>query len=429
MAKFNFNLRYPNADCETPLNLVIRNNNEKTVFLTDLSIHPKNWNAKTQTARETKTFRDAVNFNTELENIRNNYKSAFLEFKVIHKRQPSLIEFREYFIKDAENITQIETPKESLFTFIEKVIEQSKTRTNRRTGKTFSVNTIKVFNQCNRLLTEFNKKKYSIDFENIDLDFFHDFKAFMVKKEYSQNTIAKHFITLKSFLNEATEQGVNKNLAYKSKRFSAPQVEVESIFLNDLELTALYNVDLTKNLKLDRVRDLFLTGCYTGLRFSDFSQITPKSIKGPNIEITTQKTNETVIIPIHPRLKTIMAKYKGKYANSLPPSISNQNMNGYLKDVCKEVECLKVDINKTSKKGNRTINETVKKHDLVTTHTARRSFATNLYLQGFPSINIMKLTGHRTEKSFLKYIKITPKDNADKLLIHWKKINTKLKIS
>ena len=212
MAKFNFNLRYPNADCETPLNLVIRNNNEKTVFLTDLSIHPKNWNAKTQTARETKTFRDAVNFNTELENIRNNYKSAFLEFKVIHKRQPSLIEFREYFIKDAENITQIETPKETLFTFIEKVIEQSKTRTNRRTGKTFSVNTIKVFNQCNRLLTEFNKKKYSIDFENIDLDFFHDFKAFMVKKEYSQNTIAKHFITLKSFLNEATEQGVNKNI-------------------------------------------------------------------------------------------------------------------------------------------------------------------------------------------------------------------------
>lgn len=445
MAKFYYQLRDVKSKGKTPIVLVATFKDLRIKCKTDLKIEPIYWNLKEKTiidfkdlATESKeVIKEIERVNKKLSFLKTVADDTFNYFEFITKTIPTWSEFSNLFYKNAgleitdTTTKQLPEPiKETLFTFIAKVIEQSKTRTNRRTGKTFSVNTIKVFNQCNRLLTEFNKTKRKIDFENIDLDFFHDFKAFMVKKEYSQNTIAKHFITLKSFLNEATEQGINKNLAYKSKRFSAPQVEVETIFLNDLELTALYELDLSANLKLDRVRDLFLTGCYTGLRFSDFSQITPESIKGPNIEITTQKTNETVIIPIHPRLKVIMAKYKGKYANSLPPSISNQNMNGYLKDVCKEVECLKVDINKTSKKGNLTINKTIKKYDLVTTHTARRSFATNLYLQGFPSINIMKLTGHRTEKSFLKYIKITPKDNADKLLIHWKKQNTKkLKIS
>jgi integrase len=320
--------------------------------------------------------------------------------------------------------------KETLLSFVDKIIEQTAIRTNDRTGKPISKNTIKVYNQCKRLLTEFNKTVRKIDFVNIDLDFYHDFREFMLKKEYSPNTIAKHTITLKTILNEATERGVNTNLAFKSKRFKAPQIEVETIFLNESELTEIYNKDFSKFPKLDRVRDLFLIGCYTGLRFSDFSQITPKNIKGNNFEVTTQKTNETVLIPIHPRVKAIMTKYEGKYVNSLPPSIANQNMNIYLKDLCEMVDCLKVDINKTSKKGNLTLHETIKKYKLVTTHTARRSFATNLYLQGFPAINIMKLTGHKTEKSFLKYIKITPTDNAKRLELHWNKLETTtLKIS
>jgi integrase len=317
---------------------------------------------------------------------------------------------------------------ETLLSFVDKVIEQTKIRTNDRTKKPISKNTIKVFNQCKRLLTEFHKTIRKIDFVNIDLDFYHDFKEFMIKKEYAPNTISKHIGTLKTILNEATDRGINSNLAYKSKRFSAPKVEVDSIFFNDTELEEIYNINLSEFPRLDRARDLFLVGCYTGLRFGDWS-IKPESIKGNYIEVLTEKTNEKVLVAIHPKVKAIMKKYEGLYSNSLPPSIANQNMNLYLKEVCGMIDCLKVDINKTTKKGNLTINETIEKHKLVTTHTARRSFATNLYLQGFPTINIMKLTGHRTEKSFLKYIKITPTDNAKSLELHWKKINsTKLKI-
>jgi integrase len=434
MAKFNLNLRDINSEGNTPIILRGSFNGIKVKCKTNEEVNPLKWDKTKQCANGND--KKTISLNNRLKNLLVSANDTYNRFVEIEKRAPNTNEFTNSFYKlvgfEVVEIKPIETEQlpETLLSFVNKIIEQTAIRNNDRTGKPISKNTIKVYNQCKRLLTEFNKTVRKIDFINIDLDFYHDFKEFMLKKEYSPNTIAKHTITLKTILNEATERGVNNNLAFKSKRFSAPQVEVETIFLNDLELTALYNLDLSENLKLDRVRDLFLTGCYTGLRFSDFSHITPQNIKGNYFEKKTQKQNDTVIIPIHPRVKAIMTKYEGKYTNSLPPSISNQNMNDYIKEVCVLVDCLKIDINKTSKKGNLTINETVKKYKLVTTHTARRSFATNLYLQGFPAINIMKITGHRTEKSFLKYIKITPTDNAKRLEIHWNNQNTlNLKIS
>ena len=430
MAKFNLNLRDINSEGNTPIILRGSFNGIKVKCKTNEEVNPLKWDKKKQCANGND--KKSISLNNRLKNLLVSANDTYNRFVEIEKRAPNTNEFTNSFYKlvgfEVVEIKPIETEQlpETLLSFITKVIEQSKTRNNERTGKPISINTIKVFNQCLRLLTEFNKTVRKIDFNNIDLDFYHDFKEFMLKKEYSPNTIAKHTITLKTFLNEATERGVNNNLAFKSKRFRAPQIEVETIFLNDKELNELYKLDLIDNFKLDRVRDLFLIGCYTGLRFSDFSQIKPENIKGNNFEVKTQKTNETVLIPIHPRVKAIMEKYEGKYTNSLPPSISNQNMNTNLKELCVKVESLRTKINQTSKKGNFTINETVSKYKLVTTHTARRSFATNLYLQGFPAINIMKLTGHRTEKSFLKYIKITPTDNAKRLEIHWNTLNLKI---
>ena len=116
-----------------------------------------------------------------------------------------------------------------------------------------------------------------------------------------------------------------------------------------------------------------------------------------------------------------MAKYSDKYPNNLPPTISNQKMNDYLKEIAKKVDSLKVPVEVEGIKGGLKTTEQKQKWELVTTHTARRSFATNVYKSGFPAISLMKITGHRTEKSFLLYIKVTPEENAHKLLDHWNK--------
>jgi integrase len=131
------------------------------------------------------------------------------------------------------------------------------------------------------------------------------------------------------------------------------------------------------------------------------------------VKIRTQKTGETVVTPLKGYVKEIIKKYGG-----IPPqAISNQKMNNYLKELGQLGE-IEEPILISATKGGVRQTETFKKWELITTHTARRSFVTNAYLQNVPTISIMKITGHRTEKSFLKYIKISQEDNANKLVNH-----------
>lgn len=123
-----------------------------------------------------------------------------------------------------------------------------------------------------------------------------------------------------------------------------------------------------------------------------------------------------------------MLKYAGLTVNGLPPAISNVNMNKYLKEVAKEAGFDEIQQVKSYKGGNAFIANTPT-HQLITTHTARRSFATNMYLMGVPSITIMAITGHRTEKAFMKYIKVTPKEHAIQLKEIWARERMRVAVS
>ena len=160
---------------------------------------------------------------------------------------------------------------------------------------------------------------------------------------------------------------------------------------------------------------MFLIGCYTGLRFSDFTEINPENIVSNNtvIQVRTKKTGQRVSIPLHKTVRKILKKYK----NNLPKAYTNQTMNEYLKEVV-SLAGIKELIETTITKGGKVEKNVLPKFKLVSTHTARRSFATNLYLAEVPSISIMKITGHKTERSFLQYIRVTQRENADKLLTH-----------
>lgn len=288
-------------------------------------------------------------------------------------------------------------------------------------------NTILQNNQTLTLLKEFETTKgKKITFERVNLDFYNDFVEYLTRtKTYSPNTIGKHIANIKLFMNEATERGFNTKFDYKSKRFKTTSETVESIYLTEEELLKIYSHDFSKNKKLEKTRDLFIIGCFTGLRFSDFSQLKIENIRDEQINVKTQKTGERVVIPIHWTVKEILNKYS-QTLTGLPRPISNQKMNEYLKEIGKAVE-LKENIFLTTTKGGLKVQTSVPKHDLMTTHTARRSFATNLFLNGFPPISIMKITGHKTEKSFMKYIKISQEENAKLLRLHWN-LNTKLKV-
>jgi len=107
----------------------------------------------------------------------------------------------------------------------------------------------------------------------------------------------------------------------------------------------------------------------------------------------------------------IFKKYE-RNRNRLPNAISNQKFNEYLKEVCK--------LAGLTEKGRLSTEPNLELWECVSSHTARRSMATNYYLQGFPTVDLMKITGHTTEKVFLNYIKSTKLDTAKRLSKHIK---------
>jgi site-specific recombinase XerD len=432
MAKFNFNLRLKNADKETPIVLIIRYSGDVVKYPTGKSIHPKFWNDAEQLARHVKENPQSKIFNEGLKFIKGTAEKVFLQLGNELGRPPHPKELTARLDAELERDTQttsteVENRPPTFLELFKRFIDDSESGLRlTASGKKFDKRSIQKYNTVYNNLTAFGKT-YHLTFESIDKNFYSKYVASLNNKNYTLNNVGKYIQVIKTFLTYATENGYNTNMFFKSKLFRAHKVPGFSIYLTEEEVTDIYQMDLSKSPHLERVRDLFVVGCWTGLRFSDFTAIRAENIEKDYLQIKTFKTGEKVVIPIHPIVREVMAKYEGKYPNSLPPAISNQKMNGYLKDIAKEVDCLKVTVETEYQKGGMKVTENKIKGELVTTHTARRSFATNVFKSGFPAISLMKITGHRTEKAFLLYIKVTPEENANQLLDHWRK--TALKVS
>jgi len=385
----------------------------KTDLLADSGIQVKNehWSNKTQTVKNIAEaiYKDDVN--ATLRELSN----AIL--RELPKGESITKDWLATTIAKFHNPEKYATKQVTLFSFIREFIDKAPTRINPKTGRPVCYKMVREYERTFHYLKGFAEhEKRNIDFSDIVLDFYHDFIGYLQSLNLAQNTIGKKIQTLKIFLNAATDAGVNTNMAFKSHRFTAINEESESIYLNDTELATLFELDLGKDVRLERVRDLFLVGCWTGLRFSDWNKVTPSNITNGNLKLKQQKTGGAVLIPLHPTVERLINKYNG----NLPEVITNQKFNEYLKEVAKLAGFTDA-VYKTITKGGITRTTKYEKWERVTTHTARRSFATNLYNAGLPSITIMAMTGHRTEAAFLKYIKVTPDEHANKVRELWKR--------
>ncbi len=194
----------------------------------------------------------------------------------------------------------------TLFRFIDGFIETAPERVNIETGKHINSRTIQKYRTTVRVLREFAKTyPRSVDFDSMDLAFYEAFTTYLTKKEgLAVNSVGKYVQTLKVFLNEAAAKsktlGVEVNPEYKNSRFKVLKEDADSVYLTEPELKQLIDLDLTGKPRLERVRDLFLVGCYTGLRFSDFTAIRPEYISNGLIRMEQFKTQGKVVIPCHP---------------------------------------------------------------------------------------------------------------------------------
>lgn len=448
MAKISFYLTNPKTKNETNLYCLINYglySNESGAkkylplkYYTNVVIIPDLWNKELNRAKESNKWANPETFDISIqavkESARKNYNAINSEIETFERTAKELIrtlsengnvpshdklrsELDKIYKPTKVTTAQGETPKE-FFPFIDFFI---KTATRKE-------NTIKSYKTLKNNLLEYQKdNKTTLTFDRIDIDFYNSFIDYLTKPKtiktktgktktvagLSINTIGTRIKILKTFLSAANDRGINVPTDYTKKSFKKPNEESFSIYLNESELTLMYNKsDLP--LYLERVRDLFLIGCYTGLRFSDLTQLKKENITADNtINITTQKTNQKVVVPIHPVVREIFKKYDYK----LPKIPTNQKFNEFLKEVAKLAK-IKEPVTTESTKGGFKVSETTEKYNLVTSHTARRSFATNAFLMDMPSISIMKITGHKTESAFMRYIKMSAKDNAIKMQSH-----------
>lgn len=312
-----------------------------------------------------------------------------------------------------------------LSNYIVAFIEEAKTKKTRN-NTLIKHRTIQHYTTTlNKILAFETHTRSKLKLVDLSLNFHTKFIEFLeTEQKLNPNTIGGYVDDLKLFCNNADKKGIAISKEFKLSEFYTPSNKTKDIYLNEKEINQIYNAVFEQDY-LDNARDWFIIGLRTGFRVSDFLKLTPKNLIDGFIEKQTLKTDFPVIIPIHDQVKAILEKRNGDF----PRKISDQKFNDYIKIICKEIELnemvdgAKIAPIKLKENGKEVIHrkkfDKFPKHELVTSHICRRSFATNLYGK-IDTLTIMKITGHKTESQFLAYIKITPREYAEKLKTYWK---------
>ena len=236
------------------------------------------------------------------------------------------------------------------------------------------------------------------------------------KKNYKQNTVYATYGVLKPLLNAAKEEGFALSDTYKTLKGKCN--EVDNIYLTEEEIEKIYRLDIPNLIEkgeidskstIEETRDLFIVGCWTGLRRSDLSRLNKAyfDVKNKTITVTAEKTKRQIVIPMHPFVLELWHKYNGEF-----PSLRDKHRaNIHIRECARHAK-IDEEVRIVENRGGIVSTLSFKKYQLIGMHTGRRSFATNMYKRKFTTIAIMRLTGHTTESNFLKYIKVTPEENA-----------------
>ena len=342
--------------------------------------------------------------------------------------------------EEARRLAEAEAKRMTLSKYIDLYIQQifSGARQTDK-GCNFAYGTAKSLRESMTVWKTFQKETHkTYDFDDIDMPMYYKYTEWMKDRNYAINTVGKHIKNLKSILRCAESEGYNQNQRFKDKRFRGTRVEVDSIYLTKEDLRKFCAVDLSNKPKgYQEARDIFLVGCWTAQRVSDYNNISRDAIQSytkrtivdvpdpenpgqtkPEIQlrevmyinIRQHKTGAKVAVPCSSELKTILERYDYQM-----PHLADQVINRYIKDIG---EWAGIDdiVEMVETKGGKKTTVKYKKYKLIHSHTARRTGATLMYLSGMDVYDIMKITGHSSPNMLKKYIKADQLEVVDKII-------------
>ncbi|GGD98948.1 tyrosine-type recombinase/integrase [Planktosalinus lacus] len=404
-----FNLKDPSSKKPTLIYLraSIKSQNKYLKYSTGEKIHPKLWDAESKFPIKQKgKTKEAIEVNSIISQL-SRYEEQFqlicrtlelqnkpLTVEVIRKELD--IEFKKYSPKKNEFLEAFDL-----------LIAEKKEQGNITEG------TINRYTNIQTLLKEFSlKKNYPLQFNSIDQNFYTKFLNYSREHlKHKDNTLGRNIGFIKTFMNWAFNNKFHDNLEFKS--FKKPSSATDEIALSMEELETLYNADLTKHPRLERVRDIFIFGCSTGMRYSDYSTIKKENIRNGIIYKNAQKGKDNLGIPLNKYSKAILEKY-----NYNLPIISPSKFRDYIKLACAKAGFVE-DIIKTTFIGKKRIETKKPKYKFISTHTARRTFITLSLEKGMRPDVVMSITGHKSYSSFQKYIKLSTKVREDEMIKAW----------
>jgi len=388
MATFNYYLREPKSDKKTPIVLFVTGEGNTRKIKTQQSIEPKYWDFKKQQVKQ--AFTGSVELNTFLTAYKLKAQKAYSQ-SLSESVSPSA-----QYLRDKVEISS--APKKQMIDHFQAYKDAM--------SSTREANTVKKIVSTINHLKNFQESQAAFrSFDTINQIFYDQFLEYLNKQAgLNNNTAYKYIRVLKTFLQWSFDRELTNNTAFR--RFKTKEFPVDVIHLNESELFTICNLDLSFNKTLALVRDAFCFGCFTGQRFSDIHTINWQDIKGNTWTLHTKKTKEQIEVPLNSYALSILKKYK----DSPTPlhHLSNQKTNQYLKEIAKKAE-LNESIKIVDYIGNKKIERLFQKHELITTHVARKTFVTLSLEKGMRPETVMEITGHKDFRTLKRYIKITSK--------------------
>ena len=390
-----------------PIRMRVNFASKRIEFTTGYRIDAAKWDADKQRVKNgcsNKLKQSASEINASLLEYYTEIQSIFKRFEV-EDVMPTPEQIKKAFNALHKPVSEEPKPKKEalpcdFFQVFDDFVEDCG-RQNNWTDSTFE-----KFAAVKNHLTNFRE---GLTFEFFDERGLNDYVGYLRDvKEMRNTTIGKQLSFLKWFLRWAFKKGVHQNNAYDSYKPKLKSTQKKIIFLTWNELNRLREFKIPSNKQaLERVRDVFLFQCFTGLRYSDVFNLRRSDIKGNHIEVTTVKTSDSLIIELNNHSKAILDKYKDvTFENDkVLPVITNQKMNDYLKELA-EMAGIDEPIRQTYYKGNERIDEVTPKYALLGTHAGRRTFICNALALGIPPQVVMKWTGHSDYKAMKPYIDI-----------------------
>ena len=413
--RYTFNIKEPKKNKETLIlfSAYFKNEGRKFVYSTGESILPKEWdfenklpnnlNGRTVKAENHRIIKRQLDrYNIFFTDLVNNYKMT--------NRDLTISETRQEFDKEFKRTNSISN---SFFDVYELFLSDKKMDFSSQANAT---STIRRYDYNQTLLKDFQGfRKKSIHFNQINKTFYNTLLAFCIdEKRHTANTVRRNVGLFKTFMNWALEE--KHTFKTDFQKFKAPTAqETDEIALSFLQVQELLAFDLSANLRLEKVRDLFVFGCATGMRISNYSNVVNSDIQNGFIIVVDKKNQDKNLeIPLNELSLFVLDKY-----DYLLPSITTQKFNKYIKEVFKKLGYTN-EVKKTYRIGNEIIVQHLPFYERISSHTARRSFITIMKNKKIPDKVIMSITGHKSLEVFNKYYKPSSEEKITFMQDVWK---------